>query len=318
MASTITASTISAFSILTSIRENGLLPRSLNPACIASENDGQSANQVCCNYYHPDIPDSRDLTFSWTTRQTAGQARVMHQLHSLVYDEATGIYPVSMEKYPGGTFNTDKEFLLELAKRVQNNVCLILHKDALDEGKDVVRKYTFGKAKAYLDVATHQEIRYLRQIAAKHIRFVLAPLHLVPLAQKAFGEMVIPIPDCKTDVDLGIIKDRAPMIRFEGMECRVSLIAPDYHQALQKLGALLKEGFLTHVVRLPCPSDLSKKEGEKKFAVKVAPHEHQKICQIMNSDLFRVAKCYDRTNLNEYYVTCQEKDADALQTIIKK
>ncbi|MCE5317749.1 MAG: hypothetical protein LLG04_10405 [Parachlamydia sp.] len=310
---------LTAMNVLQSIRDQGLLPRGSNPRCIPGENESHSENKVYCNYYHPTVPDHP----KGTLRQPAGPTRVAHQLHGLVYDSMTGIYSVALEKCPGQHFTNDAEYLTELSKRVQNSVCLILNKESIEENElEFWSILCRGKSKDYKDLITHLEIPHKGNIPAKHIRYVLAPLHLAPIARKVFGDKVIPVADCQADIELGLVHDLAPMLPNSRMGCvstggRVSLIAPDYLQGLKTLDTLLKEGFNTHAVRLPCPPDLQKQNGEKKFAIQIAPKDRDKFYRIVESPLFQVRKCFNRPNLNEFYVTCKEGDQKTLDEIVK-
>ncbi|MCE5318256.1 MAG: hypothetical protein LLG04_12965 [Parachlamydia sp.] len=302
---------VTALSVLTSIRDHGLEPRGAGRGCIAGENDPASSGHVCCNYFHPNLPDHPQAkSFAGIRHQAAGEARVANQLHNLVFNETTGMYPVAMEKFPGNVFATDAEYLMELARRVQNSVCLILHKDATGQ-KEAFPKFRYGNAPEYRDVATHQEIRFQGTIPSKEIQCVLAPLHLVALAKQVFGNKVIPVTDCQAEIDLGCMHDKAPMMRFYGQEGRVSLIAPDYVKGLKALGSLLNDGFVTHVVRLPSVPELHKQEGEKKFLLKIALNQQERIFEIAVSPLFQISKCCDPNEI-KYHVVCKEGDVETL------
>lgn len=303
---------ITPSSVLTSISVHGLVPRGVGHNCIPGENDPASNDIVCCNYFHPDLPDQP--SFEWVKKQKSDAARLENQLHSLVHHEKSGIYPIAMERYPGKHFNTDAEFVKDLAERVQNTVCLILGKDALEskEGHPC-----FGYAEQYQDLLTHHEIRHRGSVPSKHIRFVLAPIHLAALAKQAFGERVIPVGDCKAMISLGLMHDTAPMIRFFGQEGQVTLIAPDYFQELKKLAPQLKEGVFTHVVRLPGMAELQKKPGEKKFLFTIALDQQDKIFRVASSSLFQIRKCCDPNEI-KYHVVCKESDAAALKEIFDR
>lgn len=328
------ASSLTAFEILSSISERGLVSRKSHTRRIAGETDtltshpisghispdqltkfatirAPSEDDIHFNYFHPDIPDrdNRD-------NQAAGPDRVIRQLRSLVYEEQSGIYPVVLEKYPGENFDKDADFFLELTKRVQNSVCLILDKDTF-QGKEVMRH----SHPMFQVMLTHEEIRTKESVSAKNIKAVLAPLHLASLARQIFGDIVVTVEECKAEIDLGIMNDTAPILKDPIDGCRVTLVAPDYHQGLQQLGHLLSSGFYTHVVRLPCASDVQKIEGESKFKVSGS---FQKMQAIADSPKYRFSKhyvvCGDKfnpTDLNAYFVVCKEADKKELTALIK-
>lgn len=305
---------ISASNILSSIRDVGIVPRGNSRNCVPGENDHLSQDKVHCNYFHPDIPEHPETNFDWVNRQAPGEARIANQLHSLVYQHQSGIYPVVLEKFPGKSFKTNEEYLKELAERVQNSVCLILRKDAF-ENKKQMSFFRYGDTEEYYDMPTHEEYRCQGSIPPTYIQFVLAPLHLVALAKQFFGEKVIPVADCKANTALGLMHDKAPMMRSYGQEGRVSLIAPDYFEALKALQSNLpelKEGFFTHIVRLPGAPELQKQAGEKKFLFTIAMDQQDKISRIASSPLFKVRRCCDPHEI-KYHVVCKEGDLAALK-----